>query len=61
MPSKNTNESKQSLDEKPEFTPEELENIKNDQEATRMAEAMVKALNEAVLKDQKRTQPGRLL
>jgi hypothetical protein len=51
VPSKNTNESKQSLDEKPEFTPEELENIKNDQEATRMAEAMVKALNEAVLKN----------
>lgn len=55
MPSKNTNEAKPSLDEKPTLTQEELENLKNDQEATRMAEAMVKALNEAVLKDQKRT------
>ena len=49
--SKNTNEPKQSLDEKPTLTQEELENLKNDQEATRMAEAMVKALNEAVLKN----------
>ncbi len=52
MPSKNTNEAKTSLDEKPDFTPEALEKLKNDQEATRMAEAMVKALNEAVLNNQ---------
>ena len=51
MPSKNTNEAKPSLNEKPTLTQEELENLKNDQEATRMAEAMVKALNEAVLKN----------
>lgn len=53
MPSINTSEGKPTLNEKPDLTHEELENLKNDQEATQMAEAMVKALNESVLKDQK--------
>ena len=51
MPSRNSKGPEQLLDEKPPLTQEELENLKNDQEATRMAEAMVKALNKAVLKN----------
>ncbi len=51
MPSKNTSEDKPIADGKPALTPEELENLKNDQEATKMAEAIVKGLNEAALKN----------
>ena len=51
MPSEESKDDKQLPSDKAELTAEELEKLKNEEEATRMAEAFVKGLNEAVLKN----------
>lgn len=51
MPSEESKDDKQLPDEKAQLTAEELEKLKNEEEATRMAEAFVKGLNEGVLKN----------
>ena len=51
MPSEESKDDKQLPDEKAVLTAEELEKLMNEKEATRMAEAFVKGLNEGVLKN----------